>query len=369
MASSQYCEVYIYIMFFTRALKKSSFIRKVAPSTVTFTIKKSSIIMTALLLILSLSGCSDIKSVTNANSKITRTGFAFDTVISITLYGTEDESVLDGCMELAEKYENLFSATIEGSDIWNINHSGGNSVSVDRETIELLQTALYYAELSHGAFDPALGTVIDLWDYNSEDPTVPEETDIESALEHIDYTDIQLDTDTLEVTLSDPELLVNLGAIAKGYIADRMRDYISSQNVSSAIINLGGNVYALGSKPDGSDFTVGVQKPFDSTGSAITSLSISDSSVVTSGPYERYFEQDGVIYHHILDPATGYPSDSGLLSVTILSTDSVDGDALSTTCFVLGEEKGLELIESLPDIEALFITSDYELVYTSGFPR
>lgn len=325
--------------------------------------------MTALLLILPLSGCSAIKSVSNANSKITRTGFAFDTVISITLYGTDDESVLDGCMELAEKYENLLSATIEGSDIWNINHSAGEAVKVDSETIDLLQTALYYADLSHGAFDPALGAVIDLWDFNSEDASVPENDDIEAALEHIDYSNICLDTDSLTVTLSDPDLQVNLGAIAKGYIADRMRDYISSQNVSSAIINLGGNVYALGSKPDGSDFTVGVQKPFDSTGSAITSLSISDSSVVTSGPYERYFEQDGVIYHHILDPATGYPSDRGLLSVTILSTDSVDGDALSTTCFVLGEEKGLELIESLPDTEALFITSDYELIYTSGFPQ
>ncbi|MCR4904172.1 MAG: FAD:protein FMN transferase [Butyrivibrio sp.] len=335
-----------------------------------FSGKKSIALLAAasLLLTFLLSGCSAVKSLETANTKISKTGFAFDTVIVITLYGTDDESILDGCMELADYYNRLLSATLEGSDIWNINHAEGKDTTVNEETYLLLQTALSYASKSEGAFNPALGTVIDLWDFNSESACVPSDEDLAKALEHIDYNNILLKADNI-VQLLDPELKVNLGAIAKGYIADRMKDYLTSMDVSSAIINLGGNVYALGEKPDGSKYTVGIQKPFDDTGSAITSVSISNQSIVTSGTYERYFEQDGVLYHHILDPDTGYPADNGLLSVTILSKESVDGDALSTTCFVLGLDEGLSLIESTSDTEALFITEDYEFHYSSGFPK
>lgn len=329
---------------------------------------KISIILVMLLAICSLSACSSISSITEANTKISKTGFAFDTVISVTLYGTSDESILDGCMELADYYENLLSATKEGSDIWNINNSDGEKVSVDEETFTLIALAISYADISDGAFNPALGTVINLWDFNSEDAAVPSSQDLEEAMQHTDYKDIILNNEDFTVSLADDQLQVNLGGIAKGYIADQMAGYIKEQGVGSAIINLGGNVYALGSKPDGSNYSVGIQKPFDSTGSAITAVSVSNMSVVTSGTYERYFEQDGELYHHILDPQTGYPTDNNLLSVTILSDNSVDGDALSTTCFVLGLEAGMALIEETPNTEALFITDDYQLHYTSGFP-
>ena len=159
---------------------------------------------------------------------------------------------------------------------------------------------------------------------------------------------------------------MDLGFIAKGFIADRLKESLLEKGVESALINLGGNILAVGSKPDGSPFEIGVRKPFDTQNTALTTLSLSDRSLVSSGVYERYFEKDGKRYHHLLDPFTGYPVENGLLGVTILSSSSMEGDALSTTAFVLGPEEGMALIESLPDTEAVFITEDYKLHYSSG---
>ena len=160
---------------------------------------------------------------------------------------------------------------------------------------------------------------------------------------------------------------INLGAIAKGYIADKMKDYLLEEGVESAIIDLGGNVLCVGQRPDGSPFRIGVQMPFADRSETAAVMEISDKSVVSSGIYERYFEQDGVLYHHILNPSTGYPYENDLVSVTIISDESVDGDGLSTTCFALGLDKGMELINSLPDVQAVFITEDYQLHYSEDF--
>ena len=168
------------------------------------------------------------------------------------------------------------------------------------------------------------------------------------------------------VTLLDPESQISLGFIAKGYIADKLKEYLLSENIRSAIINLGGNLLAVGVKPDGSPFQFGIQKPFDTQGTPVTVLSVSDKSAVSSGIYERYFYQNQVLYHHILDASDGYPVQNNLLGVTILSDSSTVGDALSTTCFVLGPEEGMQLIESLDEVEAVFVTKDYALHYSSG---
>ena len=159
---------------------------------------------------------------------------------------------------------------------------------------------------------------------------------------------------------------IDAGAIAKGYIADRIKDYLLAHGVESAIINLGGNVLCIGEKPDGTPFKIGLQKPFEGRNEIISNLSINDMSVVSSGVYERHFVVDGENYHHLLNPATGYPYDNGLIAVTIVSPRSVDGDALSTTCFSLGLEKGLELINSMDGIYGYFITDDYEIHYSDG---
>ena len=323
--------------------------------------KKKEKIFLFLALMLLLSGCG------KASEPITKTGFYFDTVIQVTIYDAEKKLCLDECMELAGKYENMLSPTIEGSDIWNINHSNGEPVTVSKETAELLETALFYCEMSGGRIDLTMETVSNLWDFHADNETsnqIPDKAVLEKALSHVDYHNLLIENDT--VTLLDPDSAISLGFIAKGYIADKIKEYLLSQNVESAIINLGGNLLAVGTRPDGTPFQFGIQMPFDEQGSSITTLSVSDKSTVSSGVYERYFYQDDILYHHILDTASGYPVQNHLLGVTILSDSSTMGDALSTTCFVLGPGDGMELIESLEDVEAIFITDDYALHYSSG---
>lgn len=313
------------------------------------------------VLVLFLNGCGINPT------PVTETGFYFDTIIQITIYDTKKEYCLNECMELAKKYENMLSPTIEGSDIWNINHSGGKPVIVSDETAALLENALSYCEISKGRIDLTMETVSALWDFHADNKTsnrVPDKETLTEALSHVDYHNLLIEDDT--VTLLDPDSAISLGFIAKGYIADKIKEYLLSQNVENAIINLGGNLLAVGTRPDGTPFQFGIQMPFDDQGSTITSLSVSDKSTVSSGVYERYFYQDDVLYHHILDTTSGYPVQNNLLGVTILSDSSTTGDALSTTCFVLGLDEGMELIESLENVEAVFITDDYVLHYSSG---
>lgn len=315
--------------------------------------------ITAFLLSFFLIGCG------KPNSPLAQTAFYFDTVITITLYDKQDALLLEECFSLAETYENMLSKTVENSDVWNINHSGGNPTTVTDDTLTLLQTALSYAALSEGEIDPTIGSVTGLWNFSaSSDAIIPSQKSIDEALSHVGYQGIIIEGN--RVSLADPKAEIDLGFIAKGYIADRMKDYLLSQDVRSATINLGGNVLTIGSRPDGSPFRIGIQKPFAPSGTLALSLPAADLSIVSSGIYERYFEMDGEFYHHILDAKTGYPVRNNLFQVTILSKSSMDGDALSTTCFLLGLEEGMTLVESLEDIEAVFFTSDGSMHCSSG---
>lgn len=297
---------------------------------------------------------------------ISQTGFHLNTVISITIYDKSKADVLEECFSLCENYENMFSKTIEGSDVWNINHALGTPVTVSDDTITLIETASKYSSLTDGLIDITIEPLSTLWNFSdSENTHVPSEDELNVLLPLVDYKNMIIEENT--VTLLNPDASIDLGFIAKGYIADRLKEHLLANNVEHAIINLGGNVLTIGNKPDGSLYTVGIQKPFDERNAAITTLNISDQSVVSSGVYERYFETNGTLYHHILDAKTGYPIRNNLLGVTIISDYSLDGDALSTTCFVLGLEHGMQLIENLENVEAVFITDDYELHYSSGF--
>lgn len=321
-----------------------------------------------LLLFLLLTGTTaGITGCTRNTDPITQTGFYFDTVIRITLYDTQDTTVLDGCFALADTYEQMLSATVEGSDLWRINHSSGAPVTVSEDTVSLLQTALYYARLTDGKVDPTIQPVSELWHFGSDDtPCVPKAADLEAALTHVSYHIVSIDGNT--VTLADPQAAINLGFIAKGYIADRMKEYLLEQGVQSACINLGGNVMLIGSKPDGSSFKVGIQKAFAEDGVTAAVINVRDISVVTSGIYERYFYENDVLYHHILDTATGYPVENDITSVTILSPSSVDADALSTACYCLGSEKGMEFMDSMENIEYMFLMKDGSRYVSDGFP-
>ncbi len=320
-----------------------------------------------LLLGLLLTGCAR-----NA-SPVSQIGFYLDTVVQITLYDTDGDRescirTIQECFAMIDDYERLFSATIEGSDIWNINHGGGRSVIVSEDTMHLLQSALYYSELSEGKVDLTVLPLSRLWNFGSEgSPQVPDDDAIQEALSHIDYHAVRLDGNT--VTLTDPYASIDLGFIAKGYIADRLKEYLTEQHVESACISLGGNLITIGSKPDKTPYHIGIQKPFADEGETVTTVSVTDCSVVSSGIYERYFYENDKLYHHLLNTKTGYPEDNQIAGVTILAPSSLEADALSTTCYFLGLDEGMQLVKSLDDVEALFITKDGTLLHSDGFPE
>lgn len=320
----------------------------------------------SVITMLSQTGC------TRTAEPISQVGFYLDTVIQITLYDTDGSEAcarnIKECFSLIDHYEQILSATIEGSDIWNINHSGGNPVTVSDDTADLLATALCYSELSGGKVDVTVLPLSELWNFGSDSENrIPNDAAVQEALSHIDYRKVHIDGNT--VMLTDPLAAIDLGFIAKGYIADRLKDYLLSQGVSNACISLGGNLVTINNKPDGTPYRIGIQRPFANEGETVTTLEVTDSSVVSSGVYERYFYEDGILYHHLLDTQTGYPADNNIAGVTILSSSSVEADALSTTCYFMGISAGMELIESLDGTEALFITKDGTLYRSSGFPE
>lgn len=299
---------------------------------------------------------------------VTETGFYLDTTVRITVYDGVREDV-QAAMEAVRHYDSLFSPTQEGSDVARLNAAGGEAVTVDPETAVLISKALAVSELSNGAYDPTIAPVVQLWDFRSGTAVLPEPEALAQAKTLVDYHQVQVEEDAPIVRLEEGASL-DLGGIAKGYIADQVRALLLDRGVTSALIDLGGNIYAVGDK-EGRDWTIGVRDPKaalsdDEANALAARLPVRNSSVVTSGVYERGFRLDGVWYHHLLDPATGYPARSGLLSVTIVSADSALADGLSTACFVLGQEKGLELIESLEGVEALFIAEDGTLTASSG---
>ncbi|MDD6394664.1 MAG: FAD:protein FMN transferase [Firmicutes bacterium] len=295
------------------------------------------------------------------NSPASRTEFALDTICTITLYewdGAANE-ILDNAFDICADYEKLLSATVSESDIYKINHSNGKAVTVNSETASIISDALEYCRLSDGAFDITILPVKNLWKFGSDGAAIPDSEAITKMLGFVDYTKISIDG--CNITLPKG-MGIDLGAIAKGYITDRVAEYLKQQNVTSAVIDFGGNVYAIGSKPDGSNWKIGIQKPFADSSEQSKVVEVSNSSVVTSGVYQRYFEQGGNIYHHILNAKTGMPCDTGLYSVTVISENSEKCDALSTVCMLLGYEKSAALLSEMPDVQATFITSDYKII-------
>lgn len=297
--------------------------------------------------------------------KVKMSEIYFDTVVDVELWGTSDGALLEGCKEICRKYEQMLSRTIDTSEVSKINSAGGRPVAVSGETAALINTGLYYSEKSGGLFDITIAPLSVLWDIRHNPGVIPDASDIEEAKSHVNYKNVAVDGNT--VTLKDPKAGIDLGAIAKGYVADKLKEYLTANGIKHAIINLGGNVLTVGKKPDGREFNIGIQKPFAPRNETITSVRADGKSIVSSGIYERYFEKDGKYYHHILNPKTGFPFENNLLQVTIISNSSLEGDALSTTCFALGLEEGTALVDSLENIQAVFVTDDYALHGAGGF--
>lgn len=399
----------------------------------------------AMLCILALLIIPQTACTANENNKqntgISKTGFYLDTLCSITIFGIEDADgnlaamseeelqkevlqLITDAFKLCDEYEKLLSKTIESSDIAKINKAEGKAVEVNERTAEVIRKGIEYGEKSSGAFDITIGKATELWGFREAEAgeesesgmtgKVPSEQELAEAMSHVDYSKVSLDG--CKVQLSDPETELDLGGIAKGYIADRVTEYLESRGVVSAIVDLGGNIAAIGGKTDsliveptassaGSEaaesaalasdeaadsqksdgelaadsartdsgaasraaFTVGIKDPSSDEGTLLGTLPIINKTVVTSGTYERYFIEDGKKYHHILDTKTGYPTDTDVLSVTIIADKghSVDCDGLSTSCLALGLEKGMKLIEEIDGTEAVFVDTDGKIHTTS----
>ncbi len=315
----------------------------------------------AVALLSGLSGCSALSK----KRDLTYSDTLFDTVIKVEILDYSDEEVIKGCEDICKKYDAMFSKTDENSEISKINQAAGQPVEVSDDMITIIKKGLYYSRLSQGAFDITIGSVSNLWDFKSEEPVIPAADAVAAAKNHVNFQNIILKNNT--VTLTDPNTQLDVGAIAKGYIADRLKDYLKENGVKHAVINLGGNVLTLGTKADGSDYNIAIQKPFDKSGEAIASVKISDKSVVTTGNYQRYFEKDGKIYHHVLDPKTGMPCETDLYSVSIITVSSLTADALSTVCFLKGYQEALALVNQLNNVDAVFVTSDNKVHYSANF--
>jgi thiamine biosynthesis lipoprotein len=245
------------------------------------------------------------------------------------------------------------------SELGEINQNAGKqAVPVSAELVALLQRALYFAEITDGAFNPAIGPLVKLWGVGTENAQVPTEDAIRASLPLTDYRDIEIDTDRQTVYLKHEGMSLDLGGIAKGYAADEAVKILKAAGIKRAVIDLGGNIYAHGSKGKNQKWLIGIQNPQSPRGEYLTIEEAADTSLVTSGVYERFFEENGVRYHHILDTKTGYPAATGLLSVTIITANSADADALSTSVFALGYEKGANLLSRFPGTKAVFVFED-----------
>ncbi|WP_454054544.1 FAD:protein FMN transferase [Clostridium sp. Marseille-Q7071] len=320
------------------------------------------------LLILSitiLSGCSSSNSSTK--EPISHTEVVMGTVCTIQIFDSKDTSILDKAFDRLKDLENKVSINKEGTELDKVNEmSGKEAVVVGEDTFTIVESGLYYSKISNGNFDITIGPIVKLWGIGSENARVPSEKEIIEKKSLINYNDVILDSEKNSIFLKNPNMIIDLGGIAKGYAADEMKNLLVDNGVKSAMINLGGNLYILGNKPNGKQWKIGIQDPNGGSTDTVGNILVNDKSIVTSGTYERFLEVDGKVYHHILDPKTGYPYESDLLSATIISDKSMDGDGLSTYTFALGREKGLEFINSLEDIEAIFITKDNEIYLTNG---
>ncbi|APR00182.1 apbE family protein [Clostridium botulinum] len=325
-------------------------------------IKYVTILLLCICLPLVFVGC-DSKS----EEPISRETYLMGTIINIKAYGKNADKAIQACVDKISDIENKMSLNISTSEVNKINKNAGIApVKVSRNTFDVVKASLIYSEKSKGSFDITVEPLVSLWGIGTDKARIPSKDEISNALKLINYKDVIINENESTVMLKRKGQAIDLGAIAKGYTADELKEVLLNYDVSSAFLSLGGNVYVLGNKPDKTSWKIGVQNPLETRGDYLGIVSVSDKSVVTSGNYERFFERNGKRYHHIFDTKTGYPAEKGLISVSIISDKSIDGDALSTSVYTLGLDEGKKLIESLKGVEAIFVTNDKKVYVTSG---
>lgn len=313
----------------------------------------------------------------------TATDFYFDTFVSITITDkdipyTKKVEIVKDIFTMCKQYELTFSSTLEESELYKINESTDKHFNISKDLYDIISDSIDVYTLTNGSFDIKLGKICSLW--NFKQAHIPDNSLISSELNNVNLSVITLndnltstnvsDNYTIDIDYTNGKPSINLGGIAKGYIADKIKEYLIKQEVQHAIINLGGNILLVGDKniSDSNDtyYNIGITLPFTQSGETIAYVKAIDTSIVTSGIYERYFVENDTIYHHIIDPSTGYPVQNNLYSVTIIADSSTLADALSTSLFVLGLEDGLNLINSLDNVYAVFVTDKNELILSNG---
>lgn len=307
---------------------------------------KKNVTLPMMLILLLLCGCN------SGETENSETRFLLDTVCTVTADCGDD--IINGAFSLCEDLERTLSKTLKESDVYRLNNTEGFA-SVKEDTLKTVERAIYYGDLSGGKFDITIAPVSALWDFKNQ--VVPSKDEIAEALQSVDYHSVEIKNS--EISLNGSQ--IDLGSIAKGYIADKAAEYLKEKGVKKALVNFGGNICMIG------QYNIGIKKPFDD--SVIASIELSDKCAVTSGIYERYIEKDGKIYHHILDPETGYGVDNELAAVTVIGKKALDCDALSTVCMLLGTEDGLEIINNTADTEAVFIDRENNITLSSGLYR
>jgi thiamine biosynthesis lipoprotein len=289
------------------------------------------------------------------------------TQINIAVFNFISEENLEKAMDIVEGIHLLFDPNSPDSEVFLINQNAGiEPVRVSQELIDVTLVAQEISRLSEGMFDLSIGPLVDLWGISTLNPQVPTESQIEALLPQINWKNIIIDENKSTIFLSEAGMALDYGGIAKGYAADQVSDFLRSQGIKQALLDFGGNVYGLGIKTDGSKWRIGLQDPEANRNEYIGIYDIADQSIVTSGTYERNFTEDGMFYHHILNPFTGYPSDEPILAVTIIGPSSLWCDGLSTACFLMGTSNAIELIESLDNYEIIVVNNQSQLIMSAG---
>ncbi|MCY6960544.1 FAD:protein FMN transferase [Clostridium brassicae] len=319
-------------------------------------------IISTISLIFLLSGCMKNKS-----EPIAKEGLFLGTYCKITVFDNVSRDVLDKAFDRVNQIENKMTINKPTSEIISVNSKSGlDYVKVSPDTFYVVNTAKHYAELSQGKFDVTIGPIVKLWNIGTDKARVPSPKEIQDKLPLVNYKNMILNEKENKIMLKQKGMLIDLGAIAKGYAGDEVKKVLEANGVKHAIINLGGNILAIGSKDNNKNWKLGVQDPFNTRGEYLGTIEVSNKAVVTSGVYERFLEEDGKKYHHILSPKNGYPIENSIVSVTIVTDKSIDADALSTTVFALGLNDGLKLVDSLKNTEAILVTKDKDVYTTSG---
>lgn len=315
------------------------------------------------IIVFTFAGCMNDKS--NEEQSEKKEVFAMDTYMTLTAYGENASKANEKAADRINEIEKLVSTNINTSEIYKLNKSKDEIVSED--TKNLIQKSIDMYKETNGAFDICIYPVLKLWGFTTGNYTVPSKEQIKSLLGYADAE--QINVDGLHISFADKNMEIDLGGITKGYTSQQIMEIYKESGVKSGIVSLGGNVQALGRKPDGSKWSVGLEDPTD-TSKYLGIISIEDKAVITSGGYERYFEQDGKTYHHIIDPSTGYPADSGVISATIISDDGTLADCLSTAVFIMGKDKAIKYWQSQSErFDMILVDKDEKIYVTQGVEK